>query len=231
MRNFRRAHPEPSQVCCVLNLKKLHALFSIMTDELTVMAEKYGSDKCPSILHSYTPVYNNLFKDIRNTTKSVLEIGIGYFEMMSEIVGETYKPGASLRMWRDYFPNANIYSCDIVEEVIFQDERIRTWLGNQRQPASLENLIKNIQETGPETIDVIIDDGSHLITDQVISFITLWKHLSPGGLYIIEDVCHNYMGMLLTIHQSFPDVLDAGHHAGEVNTDGFVFFRKALIPK
>jgi hypothetical protein len=34
------------------------------------------------------------------------------------------------------------------------------------------------------------------------------------------------MGMLLTIHQSFPDVLDAG----TVNTDGFVFFRKALIP-
>jgi hypothetical protein len=202
-----------------------------MTDELTILAEKYGSDKCPSILHSYTPVYNNLFKEIRTTTKSVLEIGIGYFEMMSEIVGDTYKPGASLRMWRDYFPNANIYSCDIVEKVVFQDERIHTWLANQRQPASLENLIKNIQEMGTETVDVIIDDGSHLITDQVISFITLWKHLSPGGLYIIEDVCHVFIGMLQTIRESFPDVIDVGYHAGTVNTDGFVFFRKAQFEK
>ena len=197
-----------------------------MADDLTLLAEKYGSDKCPSILHTYTPVYNSLFKDIRTTTKSVLEIGIGHFEMMSEIVGDSYKPGASLRMWREYFPNANIYSCDIVEKVIFQDDRIHTWLANQRQPASLDYLMTKIQEMGTETIDIIVDDGSHMLTDQTISFITLWKYLSPGGLYVIEDVCHVYIKMLSTVCQSFSDVADVGYHAGPENTDGFVFFRK-----
>jgi 8-demethyl-8-alpha-L-rhamnosyltetracenomycin-C 2'-O-methyltransferase len=197
-----------------------------MVDDLTVLAEKYGSDKCPSILHTYTPVYHSLFKDIRATTKSVLEIGIGHSEMMSEIVGESYKPGASLRMWREYFPNANIYSCDIVEKVVFQDDRIYTWVTDQCKPASLENLVKNIKEMGTETIDIIVDDGSHMVSHQIISFITLWKYLSPGGMYIIEDIFHPCINLLLPMYRSFPDIADFGHHAGTVDTDGFVFFRK-----
>jgi len=203
-----------------------HLKASEPLDDLTILAEKYGCDKCPSILHTYTPVYNSLFKDIRTTTKSVLEIGIGHFEMMSEIVGVNYKPGASLRMWRDYFPNANIYSCDIVEKVIFQDERIYTWVADQCKPASLENLVTNIQETGTETIDIIVDDGSHVLSHQIISFITLWKYLSPGGLYIIEDMYHPHIDLLKPICFSFQDVDDVGHYAGPENTDGFVFFRK-----
>jgi hypothetical protein len=199
---------------------------AVALDDLTTLAEKYGSDKCPSILHTYTPVYNTLFKDIRTTTKSVLEIGIGHFEMMSEIVGVNYKPDASLRMWRDYFPNANIYSCDIVEKVIFQDERIYTWVADQCKPASLENLVTNIQETGTETIDIIVDDGSHVLSHQIISFITLWKYLSPGGLYIIEDMFHPHIDLLKPVCLAFPDVEDVGHYAGPVDTDGFVFFRK-----
>jgi hypothetical protein len=201
-------------------------LLHLVPDDLTILAEKYGSDKCPSILHTYTPCYHSFFKDIRTTTKSVLEIGIGHFEMMSEIVGESYKPGASLRMWREYFPNANIYSCDIVEKVIFQDDRIYTWVADQCKPASLENLVKNIQEMGTETIDIIVDDGSHMVSHQIISFITLWKYLSPGGLYIIEDVFHSHINLLTPICHSFTDVADVGHHAGPVDTDGFVFFRK-----
>jgi 8-demethyl-8-alpha-L-rhamnosyltetracenomycin-C 2'-O-methyltransferase len=200
-----------------------------MTDELTILAEKYGSDKCPSILHTYTPEYNKIFNDIRTTTKSLLEIGIGNFNLMSGIVGETYKPGASLRMWRDYFPNANIYSCDIVEEVVFQDERIHTWVANQRQPASLENLVTKIKEMGTATIDIIIDDGSHLTLDQVVSFITLWKYVSPGGIYIIEDADHRSMDILSKLSEVVPDVVSGLRHTGPVHTDGFVLFKKSPV--
>ena len=39
---------------------------------------------------------------------------------------------------------------------------------------------------------VIIDDGSHLPSHQLLSLETLWPALAPGGLYIVEDVETSY---------------------------------------
>jgi hypothetical protein len=36
------------------------------------------------------------------------------------------KPGASLYVWRDFFPNAYIFGADIDKEVLFNDKRITT---------------------------------------------------------------------------------------------------------
>ena len=38
------------------------------------------------------------------------------------------------------------------------------------------------------TFDVIIDDGSHIINDQINSFNILKHRMNPNGIYIIEDV-------------------------------------------
>ena len=66
-------------------------------NKLDKLAEKYKTDKYGK--HHYTKVYYDLFKDRQRSVKKVIEMGIA--------------EGASLRMWRDFFPNAQIYGADI----------------------------------------------------------------------------------------------------------------------
>ena len=51
-------------------------------------------------VHSYLPLYNNLLKSKKDTAKNVLEVGI--FN------------GGSIKLWSDYFTNANVYGLDIM---------------------------------------------------------------------------------------------------------------------
>jgi hypothetical protein len=144
---------------------------SINTDPLSELANKYGSDKCPKIKHSYTPIYYQLFKDKRQSTKKVLEIGIGL-------------QGASLKMWRDFFPNAGIYGADILPQAMFEDVRIKSFICDQTNKDQLESLTKVI---GTD-IDLVIDDGSHITDDQITTCTTLMPLLNKNVIYIIEDV-------------------------------------------
>ena len=51
---------------------------------------------------------------------------------------ENAKPGASLRVWRDYFVNANIFGGDIDEKVLFEEDRIRTFFVDQLNDSSIK---------------------------------------------------------------------------------------------
>ena len=46
------------------------------------------------------------------------------------------------------------------------------------------------REHGP--FDIVIDDGSHVNRHVHHSFRTLWPHLAPGGLYVVEDLQTSY---------------------------------------
>jgi hypothetical protein len=78
------------------------------SDPLSQLALKYLSDKCPEIKHPFTPYYFELLKDKRKSFKKVLEIGIGYREMA--LHWRYYRTGASLLMWRDFFPYAEAWA-------------------------------------------------------------------------------------------------------------------------
>ena len=138
--------------------------------ELCQLASKYGTDK----LGVYTAIYELILKH-RNISR-ILEVGIGTPEAMSHVKG--YKPGASLRMWRDY--GAEVVGIDVSLKAVLDaaDDGIRTiqWDSTQELPIDLGKF------------DLIIDDGSHKPEDQLATFNNLFKHLSSGGLYIIEDV-------------------------------------------
>lgn len=158
-----------------------------MKTELCKLAYKYGTDKCPEISHPYTPFYYELLKDKQISIKKVLELGIGCPKNMS---GEHYRTGASLYMWRDFFPNAQIYGADILPETMFKDDRIETFLCNERNNKDLEALI---EKTGSD-IDLFIDDGSHLVRHQIFVCRALMPLLKKDVIYIIEDSSYpNYV--------------------------------------
>ena len=57
----------------------------------------------------------------------------------------------------------------------------------------LRNYLKINSKTNSSFFDVIIDDGSHYLSDILYSLKTLFKYIEKGGLYIIEDYKHpNY---------------------------------------
>ena len=146
------------------------------------LAYLYGSDKCPQIKHHYTEFYYDLFKDKRESVKKVVEIGIGCPENMNDYPG--YKTGASLYMWRDFFPNAMIYGVDILPGILFRDDRIETFRCDQTDSWHLTWLI---DKTGSD-IDLFIDDGSHKPEDQLFTCKTVMPLLDTGATYVIEDV-------------------------------------------
>jgi hypothetical protein len=141
---------------------------------LTMLGHIYWTDK--AYLHRYTQHYERHLYPLRERRVNLLEIGIGGGE--SPTWG-----GASLRMWRDYFPRGTIHGLDIHDKVI-AEERVRVHRGDQSDTEFVRRLGR---EHGP--FDVIIDDGSHVNAHITTSFDALFEeHLRSGGYYVIEDM-------------------------------------------
>ena len=151
--------------------------------KLCKIAYLYGTDKCPQISHPYTPYYHKLFNKRRKEVKKVIEMGIGTAKYM-QYTPDHYVTAASLYMWRDYFPNAQIYGADILPETMIEVERIQTFICDQTKKEDLEELIK---KTGSD-IDIFIDDGLHSMTTQINLCKTIMPMLKKDVIYIIEDV-------------------------------------------
>jgi hypothetical protein len=162
---------------------------------LTYLCDIHGSDKgsrggvttaYPWVAHSYADLYAQLFEHCRPSVKLVFECGIGSTNpSMPYHMGEGGKPGASLRVWRDYFPNAHIVGADLDHTVLFEEPRIRTFLVDQTSPTSVAAMW---QAVGRRDFDLMIDDGLH----EPVGGLTLFEHsidlLAPHGIYVIEDV-------------------------------------------
>lgn len=160
-----------------------------ITSPLSLLCDKYGSDKgcINSALHphywsshTYADYYSLLFGHSRDSMRNVFECGIGNAAM-----GEGYKPGASLRVWRDYFPHANIVGADVLEENLFTDDRIETHYVDQTDPDSVHGLWDSIST---KWFDLMIDDGLHTYDAGVCLFENSIQKLARNGVYVIEDV-------------------------------------------
>ena len=162
---------------------------------LASLCDKYGSDKgalnqgsqpytWPS--HSYTDYYSRIFSDRRLDVRKVFECGIGTnFPEVPSSMGLTGKPGASLRVWKDYFPNAEIFGADIDRRILFQEERIRTFHIDQ---LNVQSIFDFWQSVGKQDFDFILDDGLHTFDAGITLFENSISALAENGVYIIEDV-------------------------------------------
>jgi hypothetical protein len=162
-----------------------------MPTPLCLLARKYGSDKCSS-KHSYTEFYYNEFKDRRESVLKVVELGVG--------------EGASLRMWREFFPNAHILGGDNDRGRMMRDERITVMPCDQSNHTDLMMFANWI---GPN-VDLFIDDGSHDPVHQHLTCRTLMPQLDPGVVYVIEDVVEDELGF--DTYEGYPASVPALPH-------------------
>ncbi len=146
---------------------------------LATLMNRHGTDKL--FFHHYEGEYQRHFEPIRDRTLSILEIGVGGF-------AHADRGGESLRVWRDYFPNARVLGIDIHEKQLAHlGERITIRVCDQNDPVQLTELN---EQHGP--FDIVIDDGSHHQEHVLTSYVTLWPMLAPGGIYVIEDMATAY---------------------------------------
>ncbi len=149
------------------------------TDSLDTIARNCGTDKS-SLYHNYTAIYNQFLSGFKDSPLTFLEIGVGC--------------GGSTRLWDQYFTNplAKLYFIDINGNCYkhFEGLSSRCTLNmvNQASADELHHWVKLVNGQ----FDIIIDDGSHQMEHQIISFKTLFPHLKKGGLYIIEDLHTSY---------------------------------------
>ena len=136
-------------------------------------------------VHSYIPIYEDYFKDIRDSAKEILEIGIA--------------DGGSILLWYEYFQNARITGLDVTLQWLKTDipeDRTRKIIGN----AYSEDVLNQISDT---KYDVIIDDGPHTLESMKYLAQNYSKLLKDNGILIIEDV--QDINWVNDIKQSFPE--------------------------
>ena len=160
---------------------------SSSNSKLTNLMNLYGSDKGgKNNHHNYSDFYSELFFNNRKEIKNFLEIGLGTNNIkMPSNMGENGVPLASLKAWRDFFENANIYGADIDKDILKNDKRIKTFYVDQTDPVKIKAMFKNI---GVEKFDIILEDGLHEYNANICFFENSIKYLSDSGFYIIEDV-------------------------------------------
>jgi hypothetical protein len=156
-------------------------------ETLTQLAEKFGTDKQVKN-HNYMPMYEFWLKDRK--IEKFLEIGFG--------------PGASMKMWAAYYPEAEIYCMDneadefknVWKSPDTNIENVRMVIGDSTNPEAWLQL--------PYGLDVVIDDGDHTPTSQIASFMAGFGKLKSGGLYFIEDLHCNFEPVYTTKDVIFP---------------------------
>jgi predicted O-methyltransferase YrrM len=133
--------------------------------------------------------YLAIYEAALTRTERMLEIGVDR--------------GGSLRMWREYMPNATIVGLDINPKAAQHDDperHIHVRIGDQTDIRFLESVF---DEFGP--FDTVLDDGGHTPKQMIGSFQYLFPRLKPGGVYIVEDVCANYWTIYRDQPESFID--------------------------
>ena len=171
---------------------KLKKKISIDNDNITFKSldhlfHEYGSDKANIFKinqkpgHGYSIYYEKKLNQYKDKNLNILEIG-------------SYS-GASAAALIKYLPKSKVYCFDInISNFKYKSKNINVYgidINNQKKV--LKTLSKIFLEQNFKQFDLIIDDGSHNLSDILISLKFFFKYVKNKGLYIIEDYKHpNY---------------------------------------
>jgi hypothetical protein len=152
----------------------------------------WGWQKGIPTYHAYYNIYCEMLMHYRHAQIGrkvrMLEIGFGCAQTNA---------GASALLWKEFFsfhdgPGLNLFEVDYygsepcAEKFMAAHPNIVDgfFVGDQADAVFLDKVV----QLSGGMYDIIIDDGSHESRPTLISFQTLWKHVIPGGLYIVEDL-------------------------------------------
>lgn len=162
----------------------------------------------------YFDIYERHFERFRGKAPAVLEIGV--------------MGGGSLAMWHEYFgQGSKIIGIDINPECKSHEaEDVEVFIGSQ-DDAKLINLIF---QKYPD-IDIVIDDGSHLMQHMISTFEIVYPRIAADGVYLVEDThtCYwepygggvNRPGSFIEMVKNKIDELNAVHTKGVIPVSGF----------
>lgn len=149
----------------------MSTLSEIFTRQLEAHTDKGSA-------HSYIEVYEDLLRNKR--VGVMLEIGV-------------FK-GYSLAMWQQFFPLALVLGLDI-DLTHVEVPNLKVVQGDATDGEFIREKFGHLR------FDLVIDDGSHLVEDQLKSFNAFRSLMNQGGLYVIEDVQDPYnYEHLLALH-------------------------------
>lgn len=168
----------------ILNINDLEFEESFLV-KIEKTFNKYGSDK---IWHGkYEKIYAHIFHNLVRDPINILEIGIGSKnKKFLSHMGKNETTGGSLRSFKELFPNSKIIGADIDidEKLSLQKENIDLYYVDQMNRSTVENLFNNFQFK----FDLIIDDGLHLESSNLLIILFGLKKLEKNGVMVIEDI-------------------------------------------
>ena len=152
-------------------------------------AKPSKQDNKKIIAHGYAKIYEKYLKELKEKNLNIIELGSFY--------------GNASAAFYFYFKNSQIYSADINPDMyLYRSKRLHNFFTDTSSRSSIEKNIlkKNIQ------FDLIIEDASHMLKDQIISLFILFKNLKSGGFFIVEEIDFPEKREDMRAGQEFPDL-------------------------
>ena len=159
------------------HIKDLDLLFNYFgSDKGSIVKNPYNKNSNENLGHGFSKFYEKHLGEHKEKKLCILEIG-------------AWK-GASVAAFFFYFKNAKIFCIDKNFKFRFKSSRINYFNCDTTQHEDLMNFINFLKDKKIDYFDVIVDDGSHILSDMTKNLIFFFKLLKPGGYYIIEDYNH-----------------------------------------
>ena len=176
-----------------IKLKKLEDLFNYFgTDKGSKIVSPYSKleNKKFYNAHNFAKFYDKHFKSIKKKKINILEIGVW--------------EGASTASFYHYFKNASFFSLDRNFKFKYFSKRVNFFYCDTTSYKDLFKFKSFLKQKNVISFDIIIDDGSHVLSNILKNLNFFFKYLKSGGIYVIEDYKHpNYFSYLNDIKKHF----------------------------
>lgn len=176
-----------------IKLKQLEDLFNYFgTDKGSKPLNPYSKLKNKKNFkgHNFSKFYEKHFRNLKRKKINILEIGVW--------------EGASTASFYHYFKNAKFFSIDRNFKLKYFSKRINFVYCDTTSSKDLSKFKSFLKQEKVNTFDIIIDDGSHILSNILKNLIFFFRYVKPGGIYVIEDYKHpNYFSYLNDVKKHF----------------------------